>query len=258
MAAARKLQNGGKEEETNDELILEEAVLSLVITNAVEVQDGSGRSLGIAVYDTSFSWINHSCSPNACYRFSISPPNAVPSAEDSTSKLRIVPSVSGEECDVCRCLEHTKGNRGYQYGPKIIVRSIKRISKGEEVCISYTDLLQPKAMRQSELWSKYQFTCSCSRCSATPSTYIDRALEEISSIDLGLSSSSFDVKLYRDETTKRCNTPSVSLRIFFDCICCKFLDKCRGVFINLSKKLPVELAYKGGLPYLRSVNNCKA
>ncbi|OMO68148.1 hypothetical protein COLO4_29857 [Corchorus olitorius] len=202
MATARKLHNGGKEEE-NDELILEEAVLSLVITNSVEVQDGSGCSLGIAVYDTNFSWINHSCSPNACYRFSISPPNAVPFGEDSTSKLRIVPSVSGEEGDVCRCLEHTTGNRGYQYGPKIIVRSIKRISKGEEVCISYTDLLQPKAMRQSELWSKYQFTCSCFRCSATPSTYIDRALEEISSINLGLSSSSFDVKLYRDETTRR-------------------------------------------------------
>lgn len=30
------------------------------------------------------------------------------------------------------------------YGPRIIVRSIKRIKKGEEVTVTYTDLLQPK------------------------------------------------------------------------------------------------------------------
>jgi len=29
-------------------------------------------------------------------------------------------------------------------GPKLIVRSIKRIKKGEEVTVAYTDLLQPK------------------------------------------------------------------------------------------------------------------
>lgn len=30
------------------------------------------------------------------------------------------------------------------YGPRVIVRSIKRIKKGEEVTVTYTDLLQPK------------------------------------------------------------------------------------------------------------------
>lgn len=30
------------------------------------------------------------------------------------------------------------------YGPRVIVRSIKALSKGEEVTIAYTDLLQPK------------------------------------------------------------------------------------------------------------------
>ncbi|EOY16758.1 SET domain protein, putative isoform 1 [Theobroma cacao] len=203
MAAARKSRNRDNEGQS-DGFLLEEAVLSLVITNAVEVQDKSGRSLGIAVYDLSFSWINHSCSPNACYRFSISSPHATLSfREDSSSTLRIVPSVLGEECDACSCVEHTKGNKGYELGPKIIVRSIKRIRKGEEVCVSYTDLLQPKAMRQSELWSKYQFTCSCSRCSASPTTYVDRALEEISTCNLSFSSSSFDHNLYRDEASKR-------------------------------------------------------
>ncbi|XP_022767951.1 protein SET DOMAIN GROUP 41 [Durio zibethinus] len=201
MAAARKLQNG-VEEEQSDDFLLEEVVLCSVITNAVEVQDENGRSLGIALYGPSFSWINHSCSPNACYQLSVSPPTATPSREDSCSTLGIVPSVSGEECGVCNCVQHTKGSKGYKYGPKITVRSIKRIKKGEEVCVSYTDLLQPKAMRQSDLWFKYQFTCSCSRCSASPSAYVDRALEEISDSNLLFSSSHFDLNLYKDKTTK--------------------------------------------------------
>lgn len=29
-------------------------------------------------------------------------------------------------------------------GPRLIVRSIKKIKKGEEVTVAYTDLLQPK------------------------------------------------------------------------------------------------------------------
>ncbi|VFQ85097.1 unnamed protein product [Cuscuta campestris] len=52
---------------------LEEAVLCLVLTNAVEVQDSAGCSVGVAVYGQSFSWINHGCSPNCSYRFSTIP-----------------------------------------------------------------------------------------------------------------------------------------------------------------------------------------
>ena len=35
-----------------------------------------------------------------------------------------------------------EGEQGY--GPRLIVRSIKRIKKGEEITVAYTDLLQPK------------------------------------------------------------------------------------------------------------------
>lgn len=56
--------------------VLEEAAICAVLTNAVEVQDRAGVALGIAVYGSRFSWINHSCSPNACYRFVISPPHS--------------------------------------------------------------------------------------------------------------------------------------------------------------------------------------
>lgn len=37
---------------------------------------------------------------------------------------------------------------GYgEYGPRMIVRSIKRIKRSEEVTVAYTDLLQPKVRR---------------------------------------------------------------------------------------------------------------
>ncbi|KAG8491033.1 hypothetical protein CXB51_014165 [Gossypium anomalum] len=202
MAAARKLRKGLSLDQGGD-FLLEEAILCLVVTNAVEVQDESGRSLGIAVYDPSFSWINHSCSPNACYRFIVSPPNAPSFGEDSGSALRIVPSVSEENFGVCSCSEYDKGTEGYKYGPKIMVRSIKRIKKGEEVCVSYTDLLQPKAMRQSYLWFNHQFTCSCSRCTVSPSTFVDHALEEILASNPSFSSAGLDLNLYRDEVNKK-------------------------------------------------------
>lgn len=64
------------------------AALCLVLTNGVEVQDYDGRNLGIAVYPQNFSWINHSCSPNASYCFFLSPP---PPCCPNSTKLRILP-----------------------------------------------------------------------------------------------------------------------------------------------------------------------
>lgn len=48
------------------------------------------------------------------------------------------------------------------YGPRVVVRSIKAIKKGEEVSIAYTDLLQPKVYFKSLslvglLWSNFLF-----------------------------------------------------------------------------------------------------
>ena len=71
----------------NGDAVLEEATIAFcaVLTNAVEVHDDEGRALGIAVFDPTFSWINHSCSPNACYRFILS------SHSDEPELLRIAP-----------------------------------------------------------------------------------------------------------------------------------------------------------------------
>ncbi|KAI3747365.1 hypothetical protein L6452_09819 [Arctium lappa] len=71
MAATMMMRDGAavEFESSQERYLLEEVVLCLVITNVVEVQDRFGRFVGVAVYDVYFSWINHSCSPNACYRF---------------------------------------------------------------------------------------------------------------------------------------------------------------------------------------------
>lgn len=90
MAKARRMRVG---EDVNVEkqegFALEEMVLCLVMTNAVEVQENNGSSLGIAVYDATFSWINHSCSPNSCYRFLVGQEN------DEQQPLRIAPAAQG-------------------------------------------------------------------------------------------------------------------------------------------------------------------
>ncbi|GJN02961.1 hypothetical protein PR202_ga20357 [Eleusine coracana subsp. coracana] len=52
---------------------LETLTLWAVITNSVEVQVSEGQAMGIAVYGPSFSWFNHSCFPNASYRFALAP-----------------------------------------------------------------------------------------------------------------------------------------------------------------------------------------
>ncbi|KAK6131045.1 hypothetical protein DH2020_035208 [Rehmannia glutinosa] len=162
--------------EKQDEFVLEEMVLCLVLTNAVEVQDKSGCCIGVAVYVTAFSWINHSCSPNACYSFLMG-------LEDNVElpALRITPAAKsgcGNGYDNGFIMEGDVEKNGY--GPRIIVRSIKAVNKGEEVTIAYTDLLQPKEMRRAELWSKYWFSCRCKRCGAMPEAYVDNAVQALS------------------------------------------------------------------------------
>ncbi|EXC28030.1 Protein SET DOMAIN GROUP 41 [Morus notabilis] len=193
MAAARRMRDrdcSGEESEGEEEAMAA-AALCAVLTNGVEVQVKSGRTLGVAVYGGGgFSWINHSCSPNACYRISLHSDLQTTSflPDHETAAMRIVPCCNKET--QCGC----------SYGPRIIVRSIKRIQKGEEVTVAYTDLLQPKSVRQSDLWSKYRFICCCSRCGSVPPTYMDRVLEEISVVN-GNSSSS-DSGFYRDKATQ--------------------------------------------------------
>lgn len=99
MAAAITMQRGVEE---SDDAVLEEATvaLCLVLTNAVEVQDNRGRTLGIAVYDPTFCWINHSCSPNACYRFVLSSRSSPNLASHGEVNLLIAPFTNSRDGEV--------------------------------------------------------------------------------------------------------------------------------------------------------------
>ncbi|KAL6269250.1 hypothetical protein ACE6H2_026161 [Prunus campanulata] len=166
-----------------DDAVLEEAALCLVLTNAVEVQDKTGRTLGISVYGPSFCWINHSCSPNACYRFLVSPPPPPCSAEKTP--LRIAPLGQGTQIESGVCSNNVFIKECGSYGPRVIVRSIKRITKGEEVTVTYTDLLQPKEIsaanfNSSSLSSDINFDRDKATHGLTD--YIDDAIDDYLSI----------------------------------------------------------------------------
>ncbi|XP_028119513.1 protein SET DOMAIN GROUP 41-like [Camellia sinensis] len=128
------------------------------------------------------------CSPNACYWFS-----QQHECSGGESRSRIVPaSCDGiEEMGNGNKCESTKV-RDKEYGPRIIVGSIKPINKGEDISVAYTDLLQPKVMRQLELWLKYRFSCSCQRCNAWPPSYVDHTLQEISVVNCNCANLSSD------------------------------------------------------------------
>ncbi|KAG4989598.1 hypothetical protein JHK85_032581 [Glycine max] len=78
----------------NNDAILEEVTIALstVLTNVMEVHNNEWRALGISVFYHIFSWINHSCSPNACYHFVLSS-----SSHSKEAKLGIAPHLQSIE-----------------------------------------------------------------------------------------------------------------------------------------------------------------
>jgi len=49
-------------------------------------------------------------------------------------------------------------------GTKISLRTIKEIVEGEELLLSYVNLLATTQIRQMELKDGYMFTCTCPKC----------------------------------------------------------------------------------------------
>ncbi|KAL0323249.1 UNVERIFIED_CONTAM: protein SET DOMAIN GROUP 41 [Sesamum angustifolium] len=135
MAKVRRMcldEDGNLEQQ--EEFVVEEMVLCLVLTNAVEVQDKSGCSAGIAVYGTAFSWINHSCSPNACYRFSLGMEN------NEQLRLTIV--------SAAQVLDSGNGNCLMMEGDFQHPFSVQAF-------ITFSLAVVVQEMRQAELWLKH-------------------------------------------------------------------------------------------------------
>ncbi|XP_072969435.1 protein SET DOMAIN GROUP 41 [Typha angustifolia] len=190
MSCARRRKRAEEKQSYHRSVMVEEVALWAVMTNSVEVQINEEWALGLAVYGPCFSWFNHSCLPNACYRFELASwcKDHLPCELGS---FWVSPASTGETPTLVWNYEDVGLSQGLStYGPRIVVRSIKEVKKGEEVCITYTDLLQPKAARQSDLWSNYRFICCCQRCTMSPEIYIDYMLNfDERNLNLGNSNS---------------------------------------------------------------------
>jgi hypothetical protein len=62
--------------------------------------------------------------------------------------------------------------------PKLIMRAIRDIDKGEELCYSYVNLYQSTECRREQLTKAYSFHCICQRCSTSidTDTVVENAL----------------------------------------------------------------------------------
>jgi tetratricopeptide (TPR) repeat protein len=61
----------------------------------------------------------------------------------------------------------------------LVVRAVKPIMKGQEVCVSYVDLFAPKWERQGTLLTTKHFWCECDRCSANTDNNFDLWIDAI-------------------------------------------------------------------------------
>jgi SET and MYND domain-containing protein len=59
-------------------------------------------------------------------------------------------------------------------GPKIALRTLRPISKDEEIFINYVDVTEPFSMRRVELRGMYFFDCTCTKCKRGPKEKEDK------------------------------------------------------------------------------------
>jgi len=52
----------------------------------------------------------------------------------------------------------------YYHGNRQIIRAMRDIQQGEEICITYTDVMNSRNHRKKILLEKYKFDCHCERC----------------------------------------------------------------------------------------------
>lgn len=59
------------------------------------------------------------------------------------------------------------------------VYAVHDIKKGDQLCVHYTSLFEPRRVRQQALLQEKFFTCACERCSTSIEQSVDRFLEVI-------------------------------------------------------------------------------
>ncbi|KAK3385261.1 hypothetical protein B0H63DRAFT_472625 [Podospora didyma] len=73
--------------------------------------------------------------------------------------------------EVSRLNHDCSPNLGYYFDSDTLshkVYAVRDVFPGEELTISYVDVIQPRSVRQDRLRSTWSFSCTCPRCSAEP------------------------------------------------------------------------------------------
>ena len=103
-------------------------------------------------------------------------------------------------CSVTSRINHSCcPNAAYFFKPDgtVIVRSMRVIRPGEQLTISYTDLLQTLDERQQSLMQRYAFACDCARCvdeSPTPGDwFLDAVAADGNHMNLSFSITTPDI-----------------------------------------------------------------
>ena len=107
------------------------------------------------------SMFNHSCLPNTCFA---APGQLGPSQH--TCAGHTLPEL-GQRSGV-----HTAGQ-------EMQVRALRSIEPGEQLTVSYINLVEDRATRRDLLASSKHFHCACERCSEPLETGTDRFLEVV-------------------------------------------------------------------------------
>ena len=68
-------------------------------------------------------------------------------------------------------------------GPQVSFRTLRPISKNEEVFISYIDVTNPYYRRQHELSERFYFSCKCSKCEQGATLSEDRFYKDPKTLD---------------------------------------------------------------------------
>ena len=70
-----------------------------------------------------------------------------------------------------------KASCGMSAGTVQYVYAVRDIKKGDQLCVHYTSLFEPRRVRQQALLQEKFFTCACERCSLPIEDSVDRFLE---------------------------------------------------------------------------------
>ena len=134
----------------------------------------------------SVAMLNHRCDPNADWSLDASGGPAGPNASPSRARARQwrIPRAQLAALDCSTLPWGEAAHRGAQLLPRgleltasvaadatpfdhpgcLVVRALRPIRSGEELCLSYVETSLPTAERKAHLLTHFGFECGCARC----------------------------------------------------------------------------------------------